>query len=321
MVALPQLNCPTLERADEELVRSQDKSTRQYLGMSAIGARCPRQLWYRYRWALKPSFDALSLKRFADGHATEAVVVARLKAVDELEVYDVGEDGEQFGFKDLGGHFSGHMDGVILGLKQAPKTWHVLEVKATNEKKFAELKKIKTTLGEKLALREWNEVYYAQAVLYMDYAGLDRHYTVVSTPGGRDWISLRTNADPAEALRLKMLAERIVFSDTPPDRIGNGPGFFLCGPKWCEFTDICHHGALPERNCRTCLHSTVQRAGGWTCDVDISIPIDGGRQAIGCGAQRFLPGFVTGEQVDVDNRGAISYRCKDGGIWVDGGPA
>lgn len=41
----------------------------------------------------------------------------------------------------MGEHFRSHMDGVVLGLLQAPKTWHVLEIKATAEKKLAALRK------------------------------------------------------------------------------------------------------------------------------------------------------------------------------------
>lgn len=312
MVALPQLRDASLEAADCALVASQEKRFRSYLGMSQIGAECSRQLFYSFRQVQRPSFDAQTLKRFADGHASELVAVARLKAATELEVHDLDDTGEQFGFKDLGGHFSGHMDGVILGLHQAPKTWHVLEIKASA--KWQDLDKAKKKVGDKSALREWNPVYYAQAVLYMDYAGLDRHYTVVVSPGCRDWTSVRTDADPAWAGVLKAKAERIIFTDTAPDRIGDATNF-KC--KWCDFANICHEGKMAERHCRTCLYSVVQRGGGWACE-QFGHELDKSAQEAGCQSHRFLPSLVHGEQIDAGTWG-VKYRMA-AGEWIDAGP-
>lgn len=314
MVALPDLPDPNLVAADAALVAGQVRRTRPYLGMSAIGAECARQLWYGFRWVSLADFDALTLKRFADGHATEAVVVARLKAVDTLELHDVDDRGQQFGFEDLGGHLKGHMDGVVLGLAQAPTTWHVLEIKATAEKKLAELRKAVRDKGEKHALRAWNPVYYAQAVLYMHYAGLDRHYLVASTPGGRDWFALRTDADPAEAQRLIKRAESIITSDSPPPRIA-GPDFYMC--RWCDRSAICHEGEPADRNCRTCLHATAQLDGGWTCARWQGLDLDLETQATGCPHHLFLPGLVPGDQIDA-TQDSVTYKMPDGSTWVDG---
>lgn len=314
MVAIPDIVDPTLIAADEAIVASQERRTRPYLGMSAIGAECARQLWYGFRWTGLNDFDALTLKRFADGHATEAVAVARLKDVESLELHDVNEHGQQFGFTDLGDHFRGHMDGVVLGLLQAPKTWHVLEIKATAEKKLAELRKAVREKGEKQALRAWNPVYYAQAVLYMHYAGLDRHYLVACTPGARDWFSVRTEADPIEAARLIARARTIITADAPPPRIG-GPDFYLC--RWCDRSAICHEGAAADRNCRTCLHATAELDGGWTCARWPNIDLDSDLQAKGCQHHLFLPGLIPGEQIDA-SQDSVSYRLADGSTWIDG---
>jgi hypothetical protein len=314
MAAIPQLCDPSLALADQEIVKAQEKRFRPYLGMSQIGDECSRQIWYSFRQAKRPDFDAPTLKRFADGHASETVAVNRLKAVEQFEVHDVGEDGEQFGFKDLGGHFSGHMDGVILGLVQAPKTWHVLEIKSSA--KWKDLDKATKKVGEKNALAAWNPTYYAQAVLYMDYAGLDRHYTVVVSPGARDATSCRTNVDPAHAGVLKAKAERIIFTDTAPDRIG-GPDFYKC--KWCDFSDICHQGKLSERNCRTCLHSEACRDGSWQCrNPDFPHELSKADQEAGCDAHRYLPTLIAGEQVNIEC-GGIVYRMADGSEWADRG--
>lgn len=314
MVALPDLVDPTLAAADAALMDAQVRRARPYLGMSALGSECARQLWYGFRWTNQNAFDAPTLKRFADGHATEAVAVARLQAVPGLELHDVDDDGRQFGFEDLGGHLKGHMDGVALGLIQAPTTWHVVEIKATAEKKLAELRKAVRDVGEKHALKAWNPTYYAQAVLYMHYAQLDRHYLVACTPGARDWFSVRTEADPIEAVRLIERAKSIIATDSPPARIG-GPDFYLC--RWCDRSAICHEGAPVDRNCRTCLHATAELEGGWSCARWPGLEPDAELQATGCPHHLFLPGLVPGEQIDA-TQDSVTYRMPDGSTWVDG---
>lgn len=316
MAAIPQLCDPSLALADQEIVKAQEKRFRPYLGMSAVGSECARKLWYNFRWTTNPSFDALTLKRFADGHASEAVAVARLKSVDEFEVYDADDRGEQFGFKDLGDHFSGHMDGVIKGILQAPKTFHVLEIKSSA--KWKDLDKAVKKVGEKNALAAWNPTYYAQAVLYMDYAGLDRHYTVVVSPGGREWTSCRTEADPAHAGVLKAKAERIIFSDIAPEKIG-GPDYYLCKNFSCDNYNHCHGDELVSRNCRTCLHSEPMRSGGWECkNPDFPHDLSQSDQEAGCPSHRYLPTLVNGEQINATNSSVI-YKMKDGREWADSG--
>lgn len=314
MALLPAPPDPTLEAADRALEDAQVRRGRPYMGMSAVGAECPRQLWYSFRHVQEQTFDAATLKRFEDGHRTETLAIERLRMLSDLEVHDVGEDGHQFGFEDLGGHFRGHMDGAILGLIQAPQTWHCLEIKACADKKLDELKKAIADVGQKLALRKWNMVYYAQAILYMDYAGLDRHYLVALSPGGRRWMSVRTDADPVEAQLLKDKAERIIFSARPPERAGR-PENLIC--KWCDYREICHEATSgPQRNCRTCLHSTPEQEGGWSC-ARWRTDLDNEDQARGCDRHLFIPDLVPFEQIDA-GEDRVSYRRPDGTVWIDG---
>jgi len=73
----------------------------------------------------------------------------------------------------------------------------------------------------------------------MHYFDLTRHYLVVSTPGGRDYDSCRTEANPllAEALREK--AKRILEANGPPARLSERPEFYRC--KYCDYQQFCHN--------------------------------------------------------------------------------
>ncbi|MEO7917719.1 MAG: hypothetical protein ABIR16_08760, partial [Dokdonella sp.] len=153
MAALPAqpIPDPTLDALRSVVEANAAKeSARTYLGMSSIGRACERQLWYQFRWAVREAFDCDTLWRFDDGFRSEDVMAARLRLVPGIHLRTVDpRTGQQFGFVDIGGHFRGHADGMIEGLLQAPKALHVWEAKATNEKKQAQLVKLKTEVGEK----------------------------------------------------------------------------------------------------------------------------------------------------------------------------
>jgi hypothetical protein len=318
MVALPTLPDPTLaavDRAIEE--RALRDKPRRYLGMSAIGASCERNLWYLFRWVTKVRFSADALKRFADGHAAEDVQAQRLRLVEGVTLWTVDpETGRQFGYSDLGGHFGGHKDGVIVGLIQAPKTVHVWEHKSVNDDKLGKLEKLKAEKGEKQALAAWDAVYYAQAVLYMHYSKLDRHYLTASSPGCRRTVSCRTEANPELALRLIAKADRIIYGNRPPARLSEDPSWFEC--RWCSHREICHEGALTDRNCRTCIFSAPVEGGGWRCGL-YNYALNDDEQRLGCVAHRFIPDLVPGEQIDAAGDAAwIEYRLRDSSTFIDG---
>ena len=160
---------PTLMAADRELeARSRREPRRNYLGISAIGHACSRKLWYDVHQPITEQFSAATLKRFEDGHKSEDLMAIRLRMAAGIQLWTVDPDtGQQFECSDFGGRFKGHMDGVILGLHQSPRTPHVWEGKAVNEKKFANFKKAKAQYGEKGALEQWDYVYWCQAQAYM----------------------------------------------------------------------------------------------------------------------------------------------------------
>ena len=302
---------PTLEALRQEMVRAEPPSQRVYLGGSAIGKPCERELWYSLRWVLESIYDADTLARFSDGHASEAIVAERLRRVPGLRLWTEQEDGKQYGFEALGGHVRGHLDGILKGLLQQPKTAAIWEHKCTAEKYFRSLKKRKAELGEKNALEHWNATYFGQAQLYMGVSGYKRHYMTVATPGSRELTSVRTDFQPEVYEALIEKAKRIVFSSEAPMRISNKPEGFPC--RWCDFKDNCHGTKAARVNCRSCAHSTAQEDGTWRCDYHgkrLSIK----DQRAGCPKHLYIPDLLPyADVVDMDqDANTITYMTPGG---------
>lgn len=324
MAAIPSFVDPTLAAIDSAIVeKSRAEPARAYLGMSQIGKSCERELWFSFRWAVRAEFDAAALKRFDDGFRTEDVMAARLRMVAGIELHTVdAATGDQFRVSDHGGHFSGHMDGAIRGLLQAPKAWHVWECKAVNDDKFGKLGKLRAEHGEKATLALWDPVYYGQAIAYMHYTGMDRHYLTATTPGGRQMDAVRTEADPIEGARIAAKAYRIITAAAPPTGISTNPAWFEC--KWCPAHALCHAKAVPAINCRTCLHATPELTGNarWSCALH-KRDITAAEQRTGCPSHRFIPALVShSKPVDADAAANwVEYETPNGARFRNGDPA
>lgn len=305
---------PTLQAADRALEeRENAKPRRTYLGLSGIG-QCPRKSYYAFYGTSQEDFTARTLKMFADGHAGEDVAVARLNMVEGLCLESVDpETGRQFEVVACEGHAQGHLDGIITGLLQAPKTPHVFECKVVNEKKLNDLRRLKREMDEKEVLRVWDQIYYAQVQGYMHLTKLTRSYHVVCSPGVRDWESVRTDYDKDAAEFYMNRAESIVSQpDTIPPRISDNPDYFLC--RWCNFKEICHGSKAPGRDCRTCVFSEPSEGGRWMCNKH-GTHLDNFER---CGHHRYRPAFIDAQAVEVDGDDLI-HKFADGRTWKDDG--
>lgn len=313
---------PTLEAMNKVIESEQETEPREYLGMSQIGHSCKRHLFYSFRWAYKRHFDAYTLKCIQDGHHGEDLMVSRLARVPGIEISPVDpKTFKQYEFKSFYGHYSGHSDGIISGLLEAPDTTHVFEHKQVKPEKLRELERAIIQHGEKNALEHWDPIYYAQAVSYMSFSGLTRHYLTCSKPGGREQISVRTNENKAYAKRLLDKAESIIFADEPPTRISDKADWFEC--VLCDFKDICHGTTIAQPNCRTCVHITPSKEGNaaWYCERhNGNVPLDFQRE--GCNQHRLIPIFLEKVAKTVDASAEynyVEYELLDGsGTFVNG---
>lgn len=280
---------------------------RTYLGGSVIGDPCERKLWYGFRWAVpREEFDGRMLRLFQTGHREEARVIEDLRAIG----YTVTGDAEhgQIAVSFARGHGGGHLDGVVSGVRDAPKKPHVLEVKTFNVSSFEQLVRHE--------VKEAKPTHYAQMQTYMHLTGHDRALYIAVCKNDDRMYAERVPYDAGAALALMAKAERIVSTDRAPIRISDNPESFSC--RFCPARRVCHEQGAARRNCRTCLHATVCDDGRWYCerhDVDLSVE----DQRAGCGAHLYLPSLVPGTQIDANPEAeTVTYDMPDGSTWVDG---
>lgn len=309
----------TLDAIDDAIMHKERKSKpRGYFGMSGKH-ECDRQDWYSFRFAKRIGFDAKTLKRFADGHAVEDLMAKRLKTVPGLTLIVADpETGRQLGHKAIHNHLRGHQDGHIRGLVDDPLRWYVWEHKSVNENSFRKLGRLIDKHGEENALKEWNQVYWNQAQLYMHFSETPRHYMTITTPGGRDHMKCVTPEVDGAALELVERIEEIIFATEKPIPISHAPHKFF-GCKFCSYKEMCDGTELPARNCRTCIYSEPMTDGDalWKCNHHEERR-DAAQQLEGCKDHRYLPAMTPYDVEFMDQENNVHYRT-DVGKWTDGG--
>lgn len=307
----------TLAEVDKALEQKKNsESPRHYLGMSQIGDECHRKLFYSFRNAEKRAWAAQGVRNIEDGHVQEDIMAARLRMVPGIELITVDPDDpeKQIGFSLLLDHFRGHCDGAILGVLESPGTWHTWEHKSVGEASFEKLKKIRIEKGEKNSLREWNSTYYAQAIIYMHEMQLTRHFLTVSTPGGRDYLSIRTEYNRKEAEAIIEKAKAVIFDNwVIPPRISDKREFYSC--KWCTFQEVCHDGRFPLINCKTCRYSEPVDGGERKCGLKENI-IPEDVLHVGCNDHLYNPALIDAELVEHQAESVI-YKTKKGIVFAN----
>ncbi len=302
MSALPERQNLTVSAIFQQYEKSAEAGQRPHLGASELGHECERYLWLSFRWAKQPDFDGRMLRLFESGHLAEQRLIFNLRAIG-VEVSDRDEKGGQWRFGAVGGHVGGSMDGVALGLPEAPKTWHVLEFKTANAKSFAAM--------VKNGVMKFKPQHWSQMTLYMGWAGLERSMYLVVNKDTDDIHSERIEFDRKEFDRLLERAHRIVTGNEPAITLGENAEYFSC--KYCRFKSQCYETEAPQVNCRTCAHSTPELDGDakWSCaehKKDLTVP----EQRKGCRDHRHIPVLMGrfAELVDANENNLLTYRNK-----------
>lgn len=307
MAPLPQLRLQTIDAIEESREAEQKRRHGYRLPPSKLGTDCERSLWYGFRWVSPvEEFSGQLLRLFETGNSQEERMIADLRRIgcDVLDC-DPDDDTKQIAISFAYGHAYGYLDCEVLGLPDAPVTVHVGEMKSHNDRSFKHL----VAYGVEKSKPE----HYAQTLIYMHKRNRERGLYMAVNKNTDELYGERIEYDFDKAVRLERKAERIVMASQPPTGISDKPEFFGC--KFCDHSDVCHGGAMPERNCRTCAHITPIDGGKWVCDFK-NEERDREQQESGCGDHLYLPTIVPGDQVDVDVEGGrITYAMPDGRTW------
>ena len=304
MVALPATQAPTREAIFAAYEADADAGFRSHLGASQIGKACERALWYDFHWTTRSRFPGRMLRLFETGQLEEARIVRNLRRIGATVLEVDPETGRQWRVEAHGGHFGGSLDGVALGLPEAPKTWHVLEFKTHSLKSFREL------VAKGAA--EAKPQHWAQMQVYMHLTGLSRAMYLAVCKDTDDLHVERVHADGDAAERLLAKAGRIISAARPPARISDDPTWFEC--RFCDHHDLCHGEAAAAVSCRSCLHATPVE-GGWTC-ARWNQGLGDQQQRAACARHLFIPDLVPGDVVDAGDDHVV-YRMRDRATWVN----
>lgn len=306
---------PTADAIYKAWEGSEDEWRRPHLGASSIGKQCHRFTWYTFRWVARPEFSVARargqmLRLFDRGKREEAVIYAELRRAG-FTVSEGDEHGNQWRVSFLGGHFGGGADGAVLGIPEAPLTWHLLELKTHNAERFEKL--------EKEGVLKANPEHYDQMQTYMRGLNLKRAlYFAVCKDDDRIYTE-RIEYDGEHARRVEEKARIVIEANEPLSRVSENPTWYEC--KMCSFYKPCQLGAveLLARNCRTCISSTARPDGTWWCEHK-QTTLDVAAQRAGCGEHLLIPKLLPYEAVSFDPQArSVSYRGDRGLRVVDHG--
>lgn len=265
-----------LEDIDNYCVRTYDGGHRKHLGGSAIGDPCKRKLWYVFRWCFREETDGRKQRLFNRGHREEERFIewlegigAKVYAWKKPPIYDssgkIIEEGEQYRVSAVMGHFGGSLDSIII----LPERYRI------NEPVLGEFKTNKTGAAFNKLCEEGMSIHKPQHWTQTCTYGSDPNYNLKYCL----YFCINKNDDSlhVEIVKLdhklgrnmRLKAEQIILSQVAPIRLSDNPTYREC--TWCGAFEICHKGALPECNCRSCINAFPVENKQWLCSFYNSI--------------------------------------------------
>lgn len=168
---------------------------------------------------------------------------------------------KQYRISEVNGHFGGSLDGIAIaperyGLKEPL----LLEFK-TNGTGAGYTKLVNS--GIQLA----KPVHFSQMSTYGTNPAYGFKYGLyLNTNKNDDDIHVEIVFLNEELGKQNIVkAEKIIFSETPPPKLSENPTFHKC--QYCAAKDICHTGALVNRNCRSCKFSKPVENAEFYCTI------------------------------------------------------
>jgi|TARA_R110002020_G_scaffold462653_1_gene682266 hypothetical protein len=225
------------------------------LGSSFIGNECLRQVFYKWRAFLEPTFTGRTLRIFATGNSQEIRIIEDLRRAG-FPVHDEDLSGEQYSRTDSTGHFITKIDGVIEEVPDDSRPY-LLEIKTLNQRNYTALLKYGV---RKHKPEHWEQI---QSSLYL--FGLEMGLYLGLNKNTEEYYieTIAADLDFPKAFNEKI--GNLLNATLVPVGISDTPEFYQC--KWCDFKEVCFHKATPLIHCRTCTNSRPIKDGEWQCDL------------------------------------------------------
>ena len=285
--------------------KGRGEAPRRYLGASVAGHECDRYLWLHFRGLFRERLDGRMYRLFERGRREEEQFIQELRGIG-CEVWDRQPDGTQFAVSALGGHFGGHLDAVVRGLPDAPKTPHVAEFKTHNDQSFKKL--------ARAGVRDAKPMHFCQMQIYMGMMKLDRALYLAVNKDDDDLYAERVHYE-ADFFKAAMLRAKRIITEPSAERCAQRRDDWRC--KSCPAKAVCWHetGTVFSRqatyhDCRSCCHAsadTTCEGARWTCRLGKTCTIGA---ACNCADHLVLPILMDAE-IDTATERSVTYKVGD----------
>lgn len=289
------------------------------VGCSVLGNECDRKIWLDLRWFETEKFSGRMRRLLTTGHREEERVIADLKNLSGIIVHSVDpETGEQFRVSAHGGHISGYLDGIVKNIPEDPGAIeYALEIKTHSTKSFDGVKNKGVQKGK--------PQHYAQCLSVAHLKKLPGTLYIAICKETDDIYSELIMASPKKAEELIARAFDLVMLDSLPDGIEGNPEYPPC--SFCKHSVFCYSNSpmspvMPDLTCRSCIHATPQKEGGWRCDK-LELALNKEQQEQACEHHLIRPDLLPyGEPVHVDETfilypGMVVNKAGSGSVEVD----
>lgn len=271
---------------------------RTHLGASQVGGECLAEIWFNFRWVKLEEKAGHMLRLLNRGHREEERFVQWLEGIG-FELHEIDPaTGKQYRINGVKGHFGGSLDSIAKPPERyglGDMVW-LGEFKTHNEESYTKLAGKKPfwsifKLGGKQSRRTGGKgVKLAKPQHFAQMSSYGRAY------GYKYGLYCAVNKNTDELYyeivpldwRLAddgfRKAEIIINSQTIPPRIALTDTFQYC-KNLCSFVEICHHGELPTKNCRSCINARPIEDAQWWCDLhspEANAPIPKEVIPVGC---------------------------------------
>lgn len=243
---------------DQSCYQLYPNENRKHLGASVIGEPCYRKLWFIFRWAKKPTFDARMLRLFNRGHREEVRFIEWLRAAG-YTVRDLDPaTGKQWRVDAIGGHFGGSQDGECLLPEKYQYTEPLLlEFKTSGT--GAGFNKLGTQ-GVKFSKPQHSDQMDTYGTIKKYQFGL---YLAVNKNDDSIHCEI-VKLDWERGIHLQNKARVIILSQVAPPRIAENRSSDKC--KYCDVQDVCYFEQPLEKNCRSCKNASARDNKEWFCE-------------------------------------------------------